>query len=366
MQTPASIPAAPRRQNRILIPLFLLAACALPVELQAQDPPAQTAASIPAFLPTDPTELMVLATRTNGLTGAGIQPWHLKVSYKSTDEQGKVTEGTIEELWAAPGQSKLTYSAPGFQQTNYTTPEKQFRTGDKASAPAALTEVQNLFVNPLPSAAYLQRLTLISKPLDANGLKFTCIGLDPSKPGTEFGPLAGRTICLSADKPIVRAVLHNQGRDQYLFNRIILFQGHTLPGDIRLTHSGKEVLTAHLETLELLKSINDADFTPPPDAVPVARKVVLSGAVAQGNLLKRFTPIYPEDAKAARVAGTVVLQATIRTDGQVSDLKVVSGPPILQQAALYSVKTWVYKHYLLNGEAVEVDTTINVVFDLRR
>jgi protein TonB len=77
-------------------------------------------------------------------------------------------------------------------------------------------------------------------------------------------------------------------------------------------------------------------------------------------------PIYPRPARDAGVAGTVVLEAAIGIDGHIADLEVVSGPPMLRQSALDAVQTWTYRPYLLNGDPVEVHTTINVVFTLGR
>jgi protein TonB len=74
--------------------------------------------------------------------------------------------------------------------------------------------------------------------------------------------------------------------------------------------------------------------------------------------------MYPPIAKAARVQGTVVLQAMISKQGTIQDLRVVSGPAMLQGAAMDAVKTWRYRPYLLNNEPVEVETTINVIFTL--
>jgi protein TonB len=94
------------------------------------------------------------------------------------------------------------------------------------------------------------------------------------------------------------------------------------------------------------------------------KKVNISAGVAVGMLLQKTQPIYPPIAKAARVQGTVVLQATISKTGTIENLKVVSGPAMLTQAALDAVRTWRYRPYLLNNEPVEVDTTINVIFTL--
>ncbi len=94
------------------------------------------------------------------------------------------------------------------------------------------------------------------------------------------------------------------------------------------------------------------------------KKIAISQGVAQGLLLQKVSPIYPAIAKAARMQGTVVLQATISKSGEIQNLRVISGPAMLQQSALQAVSRWRYKPYMLNGEPVEVETTVNVVFSL--
>lgn len=93
-------------------------------------------------------------------------------------------------------------------------------------------------------------------------------------------------------------------------------------------------------------------------------KVTLSSGLAAGMRTGGDMPHYPAIAKAAHVQGTVVLQATISTQGTVENLHVISGPPMLQAAAMDAVKTWTYKPYLLNGQPVEVETQVNVIFSL--
>jgi len=110
---------------------------------------------------------------------------------------------------------------------------------------------------------------------------------------------------------------------------------------------------------------------PPPDEAAASsqvppRRVYVSAGTAVGFLIDKATPIYPSDAKNAHVQGTVVLKAVIGTDGTVKQLTVVSGPHLLQQAALDAVKQWRYRPYLLNGDPVEVGTTINIIFTLGR
>jgi protein TonB len=97
----------------------------------------------------------------------------------------------------------------------------------------------------------------------------------------------------------------------------------------------------------------------PPKPTGPAR---ISGGVMAGSIIQKTQPIYPPIAKAAHVSGTVVLHAIISKTGQIVNLQVISGPQMLQSAALDAVKQWRYKPYLLNGEPTEVDTTVQVNF----
>ena len=92
----------------------------------------------------------------------------------------------------------------------------------------------------------------------------------------------------------------------------------------------------------------------------------VSTPVAEGLLILKRVPAYPAIAKAAGISGTVVLAATISKTGTIENLRVTSGPAMLQQAALDAVKTWRYRPYLLDGQPVEVETTVNVIFTLGR
>ena len=90
--------------------------------------------------------------------------------------------------------------------------------------------------------------------------------------------------------------------------------------------------------------------------------VRVSSLVEAGLLVHKILPVYPPIAVAARMEGAVVLQATISKSGTIENLRVVSGPAMLQQAAMDAVKQWRYRPFLLNGEPVEVETTVNVIF----
>ncbi|HTV81091.1 MAG TPA: TonB family protein [Acidobacteriaceae bacterium] len=83
-----------------------------------------------------------------------------------------------------------------------------------------------------------------------------------------------------------------------------------------------------------------------------------------GRRISGDMPVYPAIAKTAHIQGTVVLRALISSEGKIEHLRVISGPPMLQAAAVDAVRTWTYEPYLLNGQPVTVRTQINVIFTL--
>jgi protein TonB len=97
--------------------------------------------------------------------------------------------------------------------------------------------------------------------------------------------------------------------------------------------------------------------------VPPKRPAISSG-VMEGRKLSGNGPRYPTIAIAGHVQGTVVLAATISKAGTIQNLRVLSGPPMLAVAAEEAVRTWRYRPYQLNGNPVDVETTVNVVFHL--
>jgi protein TonB len=92
----------------------------------------------------------------------------------------------------------------------------------------------------------------------------------------------------------------------------------------------------------------------------------VGGNVQGAMILKKIAPVYPQLAKSARVSGVVHLSAVIAKDGTIQELKVINGPALLITAAVDAVKQWVYRPTMLNGEAVQVETTIDVNFTLNQ
>ena len=99
---------------------------------------------------------------------------------------------------------------------------------------------------------------------------------------------------------------------------------------------------------------------PPPTAAHVFRK----SSILEGSLIRRVQPVYPPLARSARVQGPVVLFAVISKNGTIENLHAMSGHPLLIGAATEAVSQWRYRPYILNGEAIEVETQITVNFIL--
>jgi TonB family protein len=98
---------------------------------------------------------------------------------------------------------------------------------------------------------------------------------------------------------------------------------------------------------------------------PAGTRLKAGAVVTAAKLIKRVNPAYPPLARQTRISGTVSLDAVIGKDGSVLQLKVLSGHPLLIQAALDAVRLWKYSPTLLEGEPVEVETTIDVIFSIQ-
>jgi protein TonB len=99
---------------------------------------------------------------------------------------------------------------------------------------------------------------------------------------------------------------------------------------------------------------------------PTAARIRQGGSVQAALLVNKVQPVYPPLARQTRISGTVRLHAIISKSGTVESLEVLSGHPLLVRAAMDAVQQWKYKPTLLNGEPVEVDTTIDVIFSLNQ
>lgn len=176
-----------------------------------------------------------------------------------------------------------------------------------------------------------------------------------------------------AAAPMQQAVTRLSGQASE-FSGGVLIPPREIPHHIKIvndeTPPGNPLVNSGTGVLNGLGGVSNSVMTEilrnTPVAIPRApvNKVRVSSGVAQGLLIRQVKPDYPALARQARIQGTVMLQATIGKDGMVQNLRVISGHPMLTAAAIAAAKQWLYKPYCLNGEPVEVDTQINVIFTL--
>ena len=101
-----------------------------------------------------------------------------------------------------------------------------------------------------------------------------------------------------------------------------------------------------------------------PKAKPLRVRFGPSYGTSAKTSLTHPQPVYPQEAKDKKIQGTVKLHIVIGTDGKVTEADAISGDPLLTQPAVDAVRQWTYRPTLVNGEPVEVDTQVVVIFEL--
>jgi len=132
-------------------------------------------------------------------------------------------------------------------------------------------------------------------------------------------------------------------------------------GRLSCSHSSPD---CHLQMISSQSVPNEDLAVTMPSVAGELGRIRMGGNVVAAKLLKRVQPAYPTAAREARIQGAVRLHVIIGKDGSIMQLEVISGHPLLVQSALDAVRQWVYEPTLLQGKPVEVDTTIDVIFQL--
>jgi TonB family protein len=169
--------------------------------------------------------------------------------------------------------------------------------------------------------------------------------------------------CFDLTAPILRIEESAQGATQISYNGVASVQGAYVARDAIFYRLGNAVVRVHLDSLDAKPQLDEGLFSPPVDAMQVPLRSSAIG-VSEGKVIHKVSPDYPEAAKIAGVQGTVTVQVIIGKDGGINDLRVISGPLSLHEAALQCVRQWRYEPFLLNGEPVQVFTDVTVMFSL--
>jgi TonB family protein len=323
-------------------------------------------------LPKDPRAIFAAAAPFYDFTSPELKPWHMKATYQLYDEKGKPSEqGTYEYWWASPKIYRSTWTRPGLTHSDWHTANGQheyLNTGERLKF--FEYQLQDELLTPLPDSGDLDpaKVRLDRESLSPGETKLPCVMVIPLMP--QHGQLQSvplgmfPTYCFDPQMPILR-INYSFGTLATEFNHIVKVQNRYLAREILLFEGKREILSANVDALTALAPSDPALMPPDSATVDKIGPVSVASGIAAGWLLRKTVPVYPLDAKEARVSGKVVLEATIGTDGAIHQLHVVSAPwPSLAASALWAVSHWEYKPYLLNGQPVEVETTINVIYTL--
>ncbi len=331
---------------------------------------AQTVADKPAELPKDPQAVFAAAAPFYDYSSPALKPFHLKATYQLYENGQPAEQGTFEYWFASPQLYRRSWTRADVAQTYWHLADGKHVSAVSGRLNFFERKLPEALFSPLPTAAELDpsKVRLDAEKLPTKVAKIPCFMVVPQMHifgSTQNVPLGlFPTYCFDLNSPVLLAS-YSFGTVETHFSKVGIMQGHYIARSILLFESGRKVLEATVDSVTGLAPTDPA-LVPPESAERLdLEKVDVSGGVAQGMLLKKQIPAYPQDAKDAHVSGTVVLQAIIGTDGGIHDLRIVSAPwPSLAASSLFAVSHWEYRPYLLKGEPVEVETTINVVFSL--
>jgi TonB family protein len=344
---------------------------------------AQTAPPAAPGLPKDPAAILAAAAPVYDFNDSTLAPWHLKATYQIYDEHGQPSaEGAYEYWWVSPQVHRSSWTRPQSSHTDWHTADGKYSFLTSGEHLQYFEyKLQHAFLSPLPDAAELDAATSRLERQEVSvgdGKKLPCVMVIPKGVMTGQRQMAMHgdlqsvplglfpTYCFDSNLPALR-ISYSFGTLTTEYDQIVrLKSGRYLPRQVQIFDGKRKILIAHVDAITGLDPADPALKPGPGSSEPqVVKSVNMAAGIAAGMILKKQVPVYPADAKAARISGTVVLRATIGTDGSIHDLHVVSAPsPSTAGSALWAVSHWEYKPFLLNGEPVEVETTINVIFSM--
>lgn len=326
-------------------------------------------------LPKDPQALLKAAAPYYDFYSANLKPWHLKATYQFFDLKGQPTEqGKWEFWWASPKVNRSTWTRNNITQTEWSTVDGRFRKQDGGSLRYFERNLSSILFISLPSEKMIDsgKMKLELKMTPVGQMQFACVSmtLQWENNGKLQAPPSARpeVYCFSPSSLALRIIYNNSLT--YEYNQLVKTQDRYLAKQVLVMNGSQKVFSVAIDTIEGITS-EDTALVRSADAVCVSAPIeedgdkIHEGGVTVGSLVKKTQPDYPAIAKMAHEQGTVVIAAVIGTDGRIHDLETLASPsPRLTKSAEDAVKKWEYKPYLLDGNPVEVETIVNVIFTL--
>lgn len=313
---------------------------------------------------------MLLAAKTNGLTGEDVKPWHVKITFDLPGSRSQTADhGTIEEWWSSDAHYKIAIASTHFEQIEYGSASGILRAGVRNSAPTILASIRRDVLDPIPlKPEQMQYLTIDLRTQTLSEAKLSCLSVTKRMNAEGADAIKPYTYCLDAEQPVLRFRFYPGSGDRQVFSHIVQFRGRFVAKQVEHAFGGLNgqtpgtYWTAQIDVLEALKAADEKDLDPPVGTLRAIKAVTVSEKDSKALIVDRPKPVYPPIAKAMEASGSVVLAVTVGTDGRIWNLHVVSGPPVLQQAAVDAAKKYTFKPYIVDGDAAEMETTITIPF----
>jgi TonB family protein len=325
--------------------------------LASQQTPATTYDTA-AALPKDRNAAWAMLRAANGLTGDGMQPWVMEGHYKLPGRDGKADEsGTIEMVWAATANWRVTYGEGMATTTEWVTPGGRYSELGKPDGLAyPRTLMTDIFDDPLQGVP--TQAPRFSNTQKVIGIELNCFG---NGHHVNVSPQPGhdsKMFCTMPKQPILRLI---EGWDDYdiFFNKISGFEHHPVP--LQVLTIAQDGLLFELDVDTLTKATPEQLGTLKPSANATKEDWIIATPGIILTPLNLQATMYPSSLSSP-MQGFVRLSIAIGKDGRVTPLNVLaSSNPVLTRAALDEVRQWRYKPYVQNGvpQTVHVNVVIN-------
>jgi TonB family protein len=343
---------------------MLLALTVLPISAQTLPSSLPVPPPVPAegLTPKDAKERMELAKKVNGLLGM-VTPWHLKARYEILAEDGKSVEtGTYEEWRVDATQYRIALHGPSASVEEYGTDHGIFRTSQQSWPGKPLSTIRTMVERPVSSPVQPEKTELKNFERSLGSSSLLCTALLVR--GSKLPDKDAASYCFDKTNSLLVYASDPNKQFQTLFQSVVLVNGHYLAKEMQLFLVGQLWLKVHVDSIAGLPAEERTALAVPVDATLGAARTSAPDDLTRGKLIRKAVPAYPPAARMQGVQGTVLINGIIGTDGHLQQLQVLAGPQMLRQTSLETVRQWVYSPYLLDGQPIEVETDINVVFAL--
>lgn len=317
--------------------------------------------------PKSPQDLVRAGAKVNGLAIDAIGPWHLRATFTLFDAMGnQIDHGSYTKLRINRKEGKGEIESTGFSESWIVHGGKALTiSGTTAPWPDLLQMMSSGFVSPIYEEDGFSLRFVPGNP-DAEDPSMRCVSATLRDAGGVLNTAMSKSVlCFDPIQPVLLARIDSLGIKVARQN-IFSFQGSYVARDLTISRNRRVYLKAHLESLEEASSIDQAGVVLPIRASEQPSfSLYKSTAEAMRIQTRRVDPEYPADALAARVSGVVNVKTTIDVDGRVLYVLALDGPPMLEKAALETVRQYRFTPVTLNDNTkCRIETVFPVEFKL--